>query len=466
MFLDKNNSQFIIIITSIFLYVFVICNDLEEELSSLGERCFCKLKGRIDDCNCSVDTVDYFNNVKIHPRLKSLLRKDYFRYFRVNLNRDCPFWEVDSKCAIRDCSVKTCPDEQIPPGIKGQHQPKSHHNKYSQETQDLDNCDENHGGLGAVDSTISDENKEEFARWQHHDNAQENFCELDDETSIDMQYVDLQLNPERYTGYKGASAHRVWKSIYEENCFTLRDNYGPYSTSRNINSMCLEKRAFYRAISGLHTSISIHLCAQHYTKAKNGFSPGEWRPNVEEFRKRYDPELTNNEGPQWLKNLYFVYLLELRAIAKAAPFLEQEYFYTGNEEEDESVRQAIKEILEIANSFPDHFNESVMFSGNKKQAKIMKEEFRRHFWNISRIMDCVGCDKCRLWGKLQVQGLGTAFKILFSVNQLKTFDSNVKKNRFHLTRTEILTLFNAFGRLSNSVYQLEVFRNLLKSKTD
>ena len=26
-------------------------------------------------------------------------------------------------------------------------------------------------------------------------------------------------------------------------------------------------------------------------------------------------------------------------------------------------------------------------------------------------MDCVGCDKCKLWGKLQVTGLGTALKV-------------------------------------------------------
>lgn len=31
-------------------------------------------------------------------------------------------------------------------------------------------------------------------------------------------------------------------------------------------------------------------------------------------------------------------------------------------------------------------------------------------------MDCVGCEKCRLWGKLQILGLGTALKILFSVD--------------------------------------------------
>jgi len=32
---------------------------------------------------------------------------------------------------------------------------------------------------------------------------------------------------------------------------------------------------------------------------------------------------TAGRGPQWLKNLYFTYLVELRALAKAAPYLEQ-----------------------------------------------------------------------------------------------------------------------------------------------
>ena len=41
---------------------------------------------------------------------------------------------------------------------------------------------------------------------------------LDDDPSM-MSYVDLTINPERYTGYGGHSAHRVWKAVYEENCF-------------------------------------------------------------------------------------------------------------------------------------------------------------------------------------------------------------------------------------------------------
>lgn len=40
---------------------------------------------------------------------------------------------------------------------------------------------------------------------------------------VDGQYVDLTLNPERFTGYAGDSAHNVWRAIYEENCFGLSE---------------------------------------------------------------------------------------------------------------------------------------------------------------------------------------------------------------------------------------------------
>jgi ERO1-like protein beta len=48
--------------------------------------------------------------------------------------------------------------------------------------------------------------------------------------------------------------------------------------------------------------------------------------------------------------------------------------------------------------------------------QILKEELKAHFRNVSRIMDCVGCDKCRLWGKVQVTGLATAMKVLFEMD--------------------------------------------------
>lgn len=46
------------------------------------------------------------------------------------------------------------------------------------------------------------------------------FCVLEDELDSEGVYVDLLENPERFTGYAGPSSARVWKAIYEENCFT------------------------------------------------------------------------------------------------------------------------------------------------------------------------------------------------------------------------------------------------------
>ena len=42
---------------------------------------------------------------------------------------------------------------------------------------------------------------------------------VSDEYSADSKYVNLLLNPERFTNYKGESANRIWYSIYKENCF-------------------------------------------------------------------------------------------------------------------------------------------------------------------------------------------------------------------------------------------------------
>lgn len=93
----------------------------------------------------------------------------------------------------------------------------------------------------------------------------------------DSIYIDLVENPERFTGYTGHSAHKVWKAIYEENCFGVVPYLPPASSKKEggtgfvsdlgradlrslmgslagprdpSEEMCLEKRVFYRLISG------------------------------------------------------------------------------------------------------------------------------------------------------------------------------------------------------------------------
>lgn len=453
-------------------------------------QCFCKLEGQIDDCLCSVDTVDYFNNMKIFPRLHSLLRKDYFRYFMYNANKGCPFWNnTDGLCKNAYCGVKACTREELPPGLKG-----------GQDKEE--DCNDK------VDSTISESARKDLQSWRDYDDAQSRFCDVDAEHCPDCDYVDLAINPERFTGYSGEASRRIWRAIYEENCFrppnaSKKDRFSAAFLPDTLENMCLEKRAFYRAVSGLHTSITVHLTAQYpKNNANSGGGGGQpsgpfasavmqeekYGPNLDEFLKRFDPVTTKGQGPYWLKNLYFVYLLELRALTKVAPYLEQQAFYTGNTQEDKETVIAVKELLNLLRSFPDQFDETSMF--NSGQELALKQEFRDHFRNISRVMDCVGCDKCKLWGKLQITGLGTALKILFaydtpemikrkSQQQQDFVDisssssgaySSLRLNSsdaagpdiFHLSRNEVVALFNAFGRISTSIQQLEKFRQMMR----
>lgn len=114
---------------------------------------------------------------------------------------------------------------------------------------------------------------------------------------IEGDYYDLQLVPERYTGYSGHDARRIWKSIYEENCFGLSES-GLLSgklplVSAPDTEQCLEKKVYYKLISGmlsfqlavdiiaqfaqgLHTSISTHICHEYLNQ-----TTGEWvSPNI------------------------------------------------------------------------------------------------------------------------------------------------------------------------------------------
>ncbi|XP_071835253.1 ERO1-like protein beta isoform X2 [Apostichopus japonicus] len=447
----------------------------EESLFKINNRstvdpCFCELSGQVDDCDCKIESVLTFNNLHIKPRLTSLLERDYFKFYKINLNRPCPFWADDGSCAFESCAVCPCSEDmqwldEIPCGLKEDHQEETLSDKYSlplnTAKEDCEDRTTEEIRLSALDTTISQKDKAAFESWQEHDDAKMDFCEPQDEDPSNMEYVDLTINPERYTGYKGKSPRRIWNSIYRENCFKPDQEITGYQSfaskrfvkaSQYLAGLCLEKRAFYRLISGLHSSINIHLCAK-YLLSEGNLGQQVWGHNVEEFQRRFHPKNTKGEGPIRLKNLFFTYLVVLRAIDKVAPILKDEKFYSGIPNEDEDVRATVSNLLKVIRTFPNHFNESAMFQGDPLQAQQLLEEFRTHFRNVSRIMDCVGCDKCKLWGKLQTQGLGTALKILFT-------PATTRKPR-RLKREEIVSLFNGFGRLSSSVKELEEFHQLI-----
>lgn len=452
----------------IFLIVVFLSTSLTEGQFQPGQPCFCKTSEAVDSCRCSACSIDEFNNRKVYPLLQELLQKDFFRFYKVNMEKTCPFWPDDRQCASKECGIGYC-DDEVPSGLK---RPASisvlrlapnQTSIISKHSQEEKICRETSNSFDPLDTTLTEGHREQLRDMDWHDDNENKFCAYDDEKPEDLHYVDLSRNPERYTGYKGDSAQRVWRSIYSENCFKPDMKFDKnFLVHPSTVGLCFEKRVFYRLISGLHSAITVSIAANNYRPDPTGFGSGKWFRNVEMFHGRFSNQWTK-EGPERLKNVYFVYLLELRALVKATQYLRNELFYTGNPKEDVETRAAIDELMDTLKQFPDQFDETEMFTGNEAQARELREEFRSHFHNVSRIMDCVGCDKCRLWGKLQAHGMGTALKILFA--DLPTSHYRNSKGQifapFQLTRNEVVSLFQSFGRFSSAIREVEEFRRLM-----
>lgn len=73
------------------------------------------LKGMVGDCKCDFDSVSSAAIGHFVPMLSKLTRRNFFRYFRVDLNSECPFWEEFSQCSFDGaCSVGVCDITEVP----------------------------------------------------------------------------------------------------------------------------------------------------------------------------------------------------------------------------------------------------------------------------------------------------------------------------------------------------------------
>ena len=86
-----------------------------------------------------------------------------------------------------------------------------------------------------------------------------------------LEYVNLQLNPERWTGYNGS---HVWSAIYEENCL---------KQSGSVDDMCYEERVLYRLLSGMHASVNIHIALKAKTPKKGVVGREDWSADPARF---------------------------------------------------------------------------------------------------------------------------------------------------------------------------------------
>ncbi|KAI0775704.1 endoplasmic oxidoreductin [Trametes elegans] len=388
--------------------------------------------GPIETTQCDYETIESVTD-ELYNELHSLVETPFFKYFRADLYRDCPYWQENGLCMNRECGITTVDESEIPERWRA-------------------------AELSKVEMPGGD-HKTELPGCYYRDS---DYCFLDDMT--EGEYIDLTLNPERFTGYTGPSAHRVWKAIYEENCFGMSewDVIPSGSPNHGLNKLpdsmkdalsegeledpkeCLERKVYYKIVSGLHASISTHICHDTINQ-----TTGEWGPDLKCFISRVAAY------PERLQYIYFDAVLLLRAVARLGPYLTAyDYCASGTHEDDAHTLARLTRVVDVATAV-GRFDETALFRG--ANAAVLREEFKEHFRNVTRIMDCVGCDKCRLWGKVQTTGVATALKVLFELDE-KALDPKANTNL--LQRSEVVALINTLHRLVESLHMVQDFRRM------
>ncbi|CDO77316.1 hypothetical protein BN946_scf184775.g6 [Trametes cinnabarina] len=352
--------------------------------------------GPIETTQCDFETVESATD-ELYTELHALVETPFFKYFRVDLYRDCPYWQENGFCMNRECGITTVDESEIPERWRA-------------------------AELSKIERPPGDQ-RTELPGCYYRDS---DYCFLDDMTEGD--YIDLTLNPERFTGYAGPSAHRVWKAIYEENCFGMSEwdvlpTSSPNVAGRLPDSMkkavgadaiedpkeCLERRVYYKIVSGLHASISTHIC--HDTMNQ---TTGEWGPDLKCFISRVAAY------PERLQYIYFDAVLLLRAVARLGPYLTAyDYCASGTHEDDAQTLTRLTRVVDIARAV-GRFDETALFRG--ANAQQLKEEFKEHFRNVTRIMDCA--------------------------------------NTNLLQRSEVVALINTLHRLVESLHMVQDFRRM------
>lgn len=441
----------------------------------------------MSDACASFSTLESLNG-KVKPVLQDLTRgTDFFSHYRLNLfHKSCPFWnDENGMCGNIACAVQTLDSEDdIPEVWRANELGKLEGPTVRHPGKDVQKKRPERPLQGKLGEDVGESCVIEY----DDDCDDRDYCVPEDESATSKgDYVSLIQNPERFTGYAGEGAQQVWNAIYRENCFQKSSfphhaNLGqstlaqgpaaldfknvmeaagrqqlleqsreqspntPFvaNTGLEAEDECIEKRVFYRVVSGMHTSISTHLCYDWMNQ-----TTGQWGPNLGCYMDRL------HTHPERISNLYFNYALLTRAVAKLGPHLQAYTFCTGDRDQDSATKAKVLAVTQGAASVPQIFDESLMFTNG--EGPSLKEDFKNRFRNVSRLMDCVGCDKCRLWGKLQTAGYGAALKVLFE------FDNDSNEIPV-LKRTELVALFNTYARLSTSMEAIQKFRAMAADK--
>ena len=523
---------------------------------------------------------------KLAPLASRLVATPFFRHFKVALRCECPFWTDDGMCSMSDCAVCECPAEEVPEALRDGDEPRelascsaaaaaaggkaAGSDAVGAARADADAAvdrevepgtrarliaakgwrgvdnpwmagsvvaaeqeeeEEQGGGRGKRGHTVDETDEDDAAddddgeeeELEELDEDQEEEEEEEEEEEDSYSFIDLLKNPERYTGYSGPSARRIWDFVYSQTCFGGRGGGGggggggsgartsspsssssasaPASASSPSSGVCSAvQQTLYRVMSGVHSSISAHIAADYLLEKGDGGRSdaaveATWGPNLALFAER----LSLPEHAERVDNLRFAYAFVARALLSARPLLLAADYGAGGggdggggdggggtgsaaataaTAESELVRALLTDpALEGVCAAPFDTARHLPLSGSgggsggggsssSKSAaaaaeRALERELQAAFRNVTAVMDCVGCEKCKLWGKLQLMGVATALKVLAAERRAAEAVAAAAAaagavqvaalKPLVLERNEVVALVNLFERLSRSM---------------
>ncbi|KAI4838360.1 endoplasmic reticulum oxidoreductin [Plasmodium brasilianum] len=351
---------------------------------------------------------------KIYPILKELKQKDYFRIFKVNLHLSCKFLKVNEKCKeLKKCNVCECENDDIP---------------YNFRTNEIE----------IIEDKLSNEDlKKTFTESKLYKDILGIYAPSNEGF---ISYVDLVFNSPSFTDYEGKN---IWNMIYKENCFQHSENE------------CKEMNSFYKIISGMQSNIAV--LSSEYYYLKNDFVFGEmYKDNSiknDYFKNiNYDYNITFFKEkialhPDRIENLYFTFAILLRALCRLKSLFRQCKCNSGFEENDKEAIKLLNDLLEQGyhSCLSEEFLEPIFPTHGK--------EILSKFMNITNILDCVPCVKCRLHGKLKTTALQIALVEGVSYEHIGS-----------LERNEITAIINALYYFADSILIINKFEERLKLK--
>lgn len=420
------------------------------------------LQGNVSDCCCSFSDIERANLETVRPLLQKVVETPFFSHFKMDLCSSCQLWDDAPLCILRDCGVCECKE---PPQwandvewMPKQTGPDCEHLE-DQIVMTVDHHvqeDWTADPSSFLDFSLSD-NEDEFPHEQYHSKNEGN-----ENAAV---VVDLRLNPERYTGYSGQSAEKVWHAIHMDNCFQTSpslskdhsksdDDTDGDNGAEEACTLTPEQRVYNRIISGLHSSISLHIAHSYCLEVDpdRHWECKTWGPNATLAQERV------LDHPDRLENLYVAFAMVLRAVQKAGSAVtaavprKDELFSESLVEWTESL---LPELVKLEHNCPVTFDESSLFAhDDADNSKTKRFELQRRFRHLQQIMECVGCDRCKLWGTLQTLGIGTALRVLLGDHY-----EDEGTAALNLSRQEAVALVHTLERLSSSlVYANELRR--------